>query len=69
MEKKYFLPLFKKGDKQNPKYYRGINLLNTWYKIFKKIINEKLKQYSEKCLPTNRNGFRKGPQTILTEST
>jgi hypothetical protein len=38
------IPLFKNGNKQNPKNYRGINFLNTCYKIFNKIINEKLKQ-------------------------
>jgi hypothetical protein len=38
------VPIYKKGDKRKPENYRGINLLNTCYKIFSKILNGKLKK-------------------------
>jgi len=35
-------PIFKKGDRREPKNYRGISILNTCYKIYSKILNMKL---------------------------
>jgi hypothetical protein len=40
-------PIFKKGDRKEPKTYRGFSILNTCYKIYSKILNMKLKKYSE----------------------
>jgi hypothetical protein len=53
-------PNIKKGDKRYPKNCRGINILNACYKIYSKIINRKLQQYSEKFICEKQNGFRKG---------
>jgi hypothetical protein len=36
------IPIFKKGDRRDPKNYRGISILNTRYKAYCKIINIKL---------------------------
>jgi hypothetical protein len=54
------IPILKKGDKMDSKNYRGINILNTCYKVYSKITNTKLKQYSEKFMSEEQNGFRKG---------
>jgi hypothetical protein len=40
-------PIFKKGDRRGPQNYRGISILNTCYKIYSKILNMKLQNYSE----------------------
>jgi len=32
-------PIFKKDDRREPKNYRGINILNTCYTIYSKILN------------------------------
>jgi len=38
-------PIFKKGDRREPKNYRGISILNTCYKLYSKILNMKLQKY------------------------
>ena len=38
-------PVFKKGDRREPKNYRGISILNTCYNIYSKILNMKLQKY------------------------
>ena len=40
-------PVFKKGDRREPINYGGISILNTCYKIYSKILNMKLQNYSE----------------------
>jgi hypothetical protein len=54
------IPIFKKGERRDPKNYRGINILNTCYKIYYKILNVKLQSYSEEFMIETQNGFRKG---------
>ena len=41
------IPIFKKGERLDPKDYTGIIIINTWYKIYPKIRNTKLKSHSE----------------------
>jgi hypothetical protein len=36
------IPIFINGEKWDPKNYRGISILNTYYKIHSKILNKKL---------------------------
>ena len=52
-------PIFKTGDRREPKNYRGINILNTCYKIYSKILNMKLQNYSEIFMTETRNGLQK----------
>ena len=52
-------PIFKKGDKTEPPNYRGISILDTCYKIYSKILNMKLQNYSEVFMTETQNGFRK----------
>ena len=40
-------PIFKKGDRREPKNYRRIIILNTCHKMYSKILNMKLQNYSE----------------------
>jgi hypothetical protein len=54
------IPIFKNGDRRDPKKYRGINILNTCYKIYSKILNMKLQNYSEEFTIETQNGFREG---------
>ena len=53
-------PIFKKGDRREHKNYRGISILNSSYKIYFKIFNMKLQNYSEVFMRETQNGFRKG---------
>jgi len=56
----FFIPVHKKGGRNNPDNYRGISLLNTGYKIYSKIIAKRLKAIAEVLLLEEQNGFRKG---------
>jgi hypothetical protein len=38
-------PIFKKGNRKEPKNYRGTSILNTCYKIYSKILNMELQKY------------------------
>ena len=51
------MPLFKKGDKQECSNYRGISLLNTAYKIFSKLVQQRLKPYTENIIKEHQAGF------------
>lgn len=54
------ISIFKKGDRSKCSNYRGISLLSTAYKIYSKIINERLKLIAEVLLEEEQSGFRKG---------
>jgi len=54
--------VYRKGDKQEN--YRGINLVNKCYKLYSKILTEKLKARAGKFLLEYPNGFRKGISCI-----
>ena len=56
------IPIFKKGDKQNPNNYRPINLLNSMLKITTKIIQNKLTEMIPLC--EEQQGYRLGRSCI-----
>lgn len=43
-------PIWKKGDKGEIKNYRGITLMDTTYKVYASLLNERLKAEVEKKL-------------------
>lgn len=53
-------PIFKKGDRTEVKNYRGISILNSSYKLYAKIINDRLRPLMEVLISNSQHGFRKG---------
>jgi hypothetical protein len=53
------LLVYKRGDRIDPNNDRGINLLNSCYKTYTKILHEKLRRYSETSLDETQSGFIK----------
>jgi hypothetical protein len=53
------IPIFKKDIRRDPKKYIGINILNTCYKIYSKILNMKLQSYSEEFMTETHDRLRK----------
>jgi hypothetical protein len=53
-------PIYKKGEKDTASNYRGITLLNTAYKVYAMIVEERLmKKMNERgVLPDGQAGFR-----------
>jgi sorting nexin-29 len=58
------VPLHKKGDRADCGNYRGICLLTVGYKIFAKIVYERLSTYCEEMVGDYQAGFRRGRSTI-----
>ena len=60
------LPVFKKGDINNPNNYRGISISDISGKLFSMIINSRLQEYVEENNITgdHQAGFRKGYSTL-----
>ncbi|XP_036144952.1 UPF0329 protein ECU05_1680/ECU11_0050-like [Monomorium pharaonis] len=56
-------PIYKKGDKTEVKNYRGVTLMDTAYKVYANILNEKLQREVDGKLEENQFGFRKGRGT------
>lgn len=56
-------PIFKKGEEDDVRNYRGITLMNTTYKIYANLLNEKLKEEIEGKLEEGQFGFRAGRGT------
>lgn len=59
-------PVHKKGNRHAVENYRGITLLNTAYKIYAMIMEERLTKEMEErgVLPDGQAGFRKGRGTV-----
>lgn len=56
-------PIFKKGEKNETKNYRGVTLMNTAiirYKVYASILNERLGEEVKDKLEEGQFGFRKG---------
>ncbi|VVC32407.1 Reverse transcriptase domain [Cinara cedri] len=52
-------PVYKKGDKMDPKNYRGISLLNTSYKILSNLLLNRLKPFIKEIIGEYQAGFMK----------
>ena len=60
------LPLFKKGDCNNPNNYRGIPLCDVTGKLYSSIINNRLQEWIDDSDITGecKGGFKRGYSTI-----
>ena len=59
------IPLFKKGDMNNPSNYRCISLCDTSSKLYSKIINNRLREWVEQNITGEyQAGFKRGYSTI-----
>ena len=56
--------LFKKGDKEDIRNYRPISLLSTMYKIFTKILTNRIQGTLDFAQPREQAGFRSGYSTM-----
>jgi len=57
------LPLHKKGDKTECENYRGIALLNTAYKVFARVLFDRLSPRAETVIGDYQGGFRRDRST------
>ena len=64
--KSIIIPLFKKGDQNDPNNYRGISLCDVCGKLYSSIINNRLQEWIEENNITGeyQGGFKKGYSTI-----
>ena len=62
----FILPVYKKGDINNPNNYRGISLSNICGKLFSIVINRRLQEWVEENDITggHQAGFKKGHSTV-----
>ena len=57
-------PIFKAGDRQDCKNYRGISLLTHISKLYERILEKRLRKSAEKVLGEWQYGFRPGRSTM-----
>ena len=64
------VPILKKGDPKDPKNYRPVSCLAAASKVLEKIVCDQLTRFVEtnKILPNNQHGFRKGRSTMTALS-
>lgn len=62
--KSHIILIHKKGDKENIENYRPISLMSNVYKVFAKIILERISALLDDQQPVEQAGFRKGFSTI-----
>ena len=62
----FIVPIYKKGDKNEPSNYRGITLLSTIGKLFTRILNNRLNEWAENYYVyiEAQAGFRKNMATV-----
>ena len=56
--------IHKKGPKDDPQNFRPISLLNSTYKIFMKVLQNRIGRTLEEHQPIEQAGFRSGFSTI-----
>jgi hypothetical protein len=61
--------IFKMRDKSKCENYGGISLLPTAYKLYRKILKDKLQPIAENILGEEQHGFHKGRSTADAVST
>ena len=61
-KKQSIVPIYKKGNRDNPANYRPVSLTSHIIKVFERVIRSKMVEYLEtnKLLNKNQHGFRKG---------
>jgi len=57
------VPIYKKGDKTDCSFYKGISLLPTTYKILHNILLSRLIPYAEEITGGHQCGFRRNSST------
>ena len=59
-------PIYKKRERKDVRNYRGITLLNTLYKMYAMVLDERLRREIESkgMVPDSQAGFREGRGTI-----
>ena len=64
--KSILTPIYKKGDRHNPKNYRGISLIDVMGKVFTKILNSRIVHWAEinNRFSEAQCGYRQGRSTI-----
>ena len=62
-----FKPLYKKGDKSECRYYRGISLVSVGSKLLSHTILFRLRDAVDKVLADERCGFRKGSEDSVDQ--
>ena len=59
--------LYKKGDREDPRNYRPITLLNTDYKIFTRILSKRMSTVVHQFVSESQKGFV--PEVFIAEAT
>ena len=62
-KKSIFIPLFKKGDRQDCANYRTIALISHTSKVLLKVIQNRLSDFLSRHIPREQAGFRQGRGT------
>lgn len=62
-KRSFMFPVFKKGDKNDVKNYRGITNLSAASKVFELIVNDYLAFYTKHYISSNQHGFVAGRST------
>lgn len=60
------MPIWKKGEGERARDYRGVTIMSTMYKIYAGVLAERLRREMEEkgIVPENQTGFRKGKGTM-----
>lgn len=62
-QKHYYTNIYKKGDRSNIENYRPISLMSNIYKVFSKLILNRISRILDEQQPIEQAGFRAGFST------